>query len=142
MGMFRDMWRLYKVGQQQQRKDDMDMAEKLRQSADLAEMWAGVDQNTPLGTHGAATANPFTNLAFYNGAIPASGKVLSLKSTDKHLGDAPIYAVELEMFLDGHESYQTTYQTVIGAAALPNWQPGKMLTFRVSPEDPHSIMLG
>lgn len=140
MGILKDIWRLIRVGGRQ--RPDIDYAEALRQSADLAEMWAGVDQNAPLGTHGAATANPFANLAFMQSAIPAAGTVISLEPTDRTLGDAPVYRVELEMRIDGREPYPATYRTVIGAGALPNWQPGKMLTFHVSPEDPNAIMLG
>jgi hypothetical protein len=138
--MLRDIWRLVRVGIRQTTATDY--AEALRQSADLAEMWAGVNGSQPLGTHGAATANPFANLAFLQGAVPAAGTVISLAPTGQHLGEVPIYAVELEMRMDGREPYRTTYRTVIGAGALPNWQPGRMLTFRVSPDDPHAIMLG
>lgn len=140
MGVFKDIWRLMRVGREQSAK--MDFTEALHESANLAETWANVDWNQPIGTHGAATANPFANLSFLNSAIPAAGTVVSLAPTERKLGETPIYRVELEMKIDGHELYRTSYETVIAAGALPNWQPGKMLTFRVSPEDPHSIMLG
>lgn len=42
----------------------------------------------------------------------------------------------------GRDAYRTTYQTVIADSALSNWQPDAVLPFRVSPENPHSLMLG
>lgn len=140
MGYLNDLWRLMRAAQRQ--SEAYDRAESLREAADLAEAWAGLDPNQPLGTHGAMTANPYANLSFLRNAIPAAGTVMYLVATEERLGDAPIHEVGLEITMDGREPYGTIYRTVIAAGALPNWQPGRMLTFRVSPDDPHSIMLG
>lgn len=140
MGVLNDVWRLIKAGGRESARTDY--AEALRQSADLAEAMAGADPAAPAGTHGAAAANPFTNLEFLRQAIPVAGTVVALAPTGQVLGDVPIYAVELDVQRDGAPIYRTTYQTVIAAGALHNWQPGKVLPFRVSPTDPHALMLG
>lgn len=145
MGVLRDLWRLMRSDDREraeEREEAQDYAEMLRQSAHVAEMWAGVSGSQPMGTHGAATANPYANLAFLQSAIPAAGTVIALWQTGQRLGSAPIYQVELEITRDDWPPYRSYYQTVIAAGALPNWQPGKMLTFRVSPDDPHALMLG
>lgn len=140
MGVFRDIGRLMKVGIEQTSRTDY--AEHLRMSADLAEQWAGYDPNQPAGTHGAAAANPFASLAAYNAGTPAAGTVVSLAPTGTEVAGTPVYAVELDVLIDGKEPYRATYQTVIAAGALHNWQPGSVLPFRVSPTDPQSLLLG
>jgi hypothetical protein len=140
MGVFNDMWRLVKAGAEQTSRTDY--AENLRQSADLAEQFAGKDPNAPLGTHGAATANPFTNLSMFASMIQGSGTVVALHDTGGRIGLDVIYAVDLDVTLPGAEPYRAVYKTVIAQAALPNWQPGAMYPFRVSPTDRDSLMLG
>lgn len=141
MGLFSDIWRLMRAADRADREEEDDEEEMMRDAAEWAQMYAaGLGQ--PLGTHGAMTANPYANLAFMNSAIPAAGIVLDLWETEQRLDNVPIYQVALEIRRDDCPPYQTFYQTVIAAAALPNWQPGKALTFRVSPDDPHSLMLG
>lgn len=140
MGVFKDIGRLMKAGVEESAR--IDYAEALRQSADLAEQHAGTDPSTPRGTHGAASADPFANMAAYASMTPAAGTVVSLAPTGAEMADTPVYAVELEVLIDGRPPYRTSYQTVIAAGALQNWQPGKVLPFRVSPNDPHSLMLG
>lgn len=140
MGIFKDIGRLMKAGAAQSAQTDY--AANLKASADLAEQYAGLDPNAPLGTHGAAAANPFANMAAYAAMLQGSGTVLSLSPTGTDVTGVPVYAVELELTLDGQQPYRTTYQTVIAAGALHNWQVGAVLPFRVSREDPHSLMLG
>ncbi|MGK9147435.1 hypothetical protein KXS11_07415 [Plantibacter flavus] len=140
MGVFGDVFRLMKAGTKQ--TANTDLAANLRQSADLAEQFGGAAPNTPLGTHGAAAANPFTNLAAYANMLQGSGTVVSLAPTGGDVAGTPVYAVELDVTVPGREPYRTRYQTVIAQAALPGWQPGAMFPFRVSPTDPHSLMLG
>lgn len=140
MSIFSDFRRLMRAGRKT--RPPMDFAEAIHESANLAEAWSGFDWNQPVGTHGAMAANPFSNLQFMQEAIPAQGIVQSLAPTEKCLGEVPVYRVELEVRIDGREPYASHYDTVIGAAALPMWQPGASFPFRVSPDDPHALMLG
>lgn len=110
--------------------------------ADLAEQYAGYDPNTPSGTHGAAAANPFVNMAAFETMRRGSGTVVGLSPTGAVVEGTPVYAVELDLKIEGQDVYRTSYQTVIADGALANWQPGAVLPFRVSPADPHSLMLG
>ena len=140
MGVFRDLFRLTKAGLEQTARTDY--VGNLRQSADLAEQFAGVQPGDVSGTHGAATANPFLNLSMYGSMTRGSGRVVSLADSGKRIGDEVIYAVELDITLPGAEPYRTTYKTVIAEAALHGWQPGAMFPVRVSPDDPNAVMLG
>ncbi|MFC6354528.1 hypothetical protein [Luethyella okanaganae] len=140
MGVFRDLFRLGKAGLQQ--TANMDYAENLRQSADLAEQFAGVKPGEAPGTHGAATANPFLNMMMYGSMIQGSGRVVTVSDTGKRVAGTTVYAVELDVTLPDRQTYRTVYQTVIAEAALSGWQPGAVYPFRVSPDDPDALMLG
>ena len=140
MGILGDIGRLMKAGAKQ--TVNTDYAANLKHSADLAEQYTGYDPNTPNGTHGAAAANPFVNMAAFATMQRGSGTVLSLAPTGADLEGTPIYAVELDLKVEGQDAYRTSYQTLIADGALSNWQPGAVLPFRVSPTDPHSLLLG
>ena len=140
MGVFRDLFRLTKAGLEQTVRTDY--VGNLRQSADLAEQFAGVQPGDVTGTHGAATANPFLNMTRYGSMIQGSGRVVSLADSGGRIGDEVIYAVEFDVTLPGADPYRATYKTVIAEAALHGWQPGAVLPVRVSPDDRTAIMLG
>jgi hypothetical protein len=140
MGVFGDLFRLGKAGVTQSLNTDY--AANLKQSADLAEQFAGVDPNAPLGTHGAASANPFANMSAYAGMIAGSGTVVALRDSGRRVGTDVIYDVDLDVTLPGAEPYRAVYTTVLAQAAVPNWQPGAMYPFRVSPTDRNSLLLG
>lgn len=137
MGIFGDIGRLMKAGVESSARTDY--AENLRQSANLAEQHSS---GQLAGTHGAAGANPFENMNMYASMDAVSGTVISLERTQREVQGVPVYRVELEIEADGRPSYRTTYETLIAAGAKPNWQPGKMLPFRVSKTDPNQLMLG
>ena len=137
MGVFGDIGRLMKAGLQSTARTDY--AENLRQSADLAEAYSA---GTLDGTHGAAGENPFENMNMYASMDAVAGTVLSLERTFREVQGVPVYSVELEIEADGRPPYRTRYETLIAAGAKANWQPGKVLPFRVSKTDPHQLMLG
>lgn len=135
MGIFKDIFRLSKAGVQQSLNTDY--AANLRYSADLAE------QSTTRGaTHGAAGANPFSNLAMFNSMVQGNGRVLAVRDSGSRLDDTVIYDVDMEITVPGQPPYPAVYRTVIAVSALPNWQPGALFPMRVSPDDPQSLMLG
>lgn len=140
MGILGDIGRLMKAGAKQ--TANTDYAANLKHSADLAEQYTNYDPNAPSGTHGAAAANPFVNMAAFATMHRGSGTVVGLAPTGADVEGTPIYAVELDVKLEGQDVYRTSYQTLIADGALSNWQPGSVLPFRVSPTDPHSLMLG
>ncbi|WP_394940664.1 hypothetical protein [Psychromicrobium sp. YIM B11713] len=136
MGVFGDILRLMKAGQQQ--RHNTDWRENLRQSADLSEQLAA----QPAVNHGISAANPFAAMTLYAGMLQGSGTVLALHRTSQDLLGSPIYTVELELSFPGQPNYRASYQTMIAEAALHNWKVGAKLPFRVSPDDPNALMLG
>ena len=137
MGIFGDIGRLMKAGIEESARTDY--AENLRQSADLAEQMSRQHRD---GENPGESANPFANLAAYNSMTPAAGTVVSLAPTGAQVTQTPVYAVVLDILIDGPPVYRTSCETLIAAGALHNWQPGAVLPFRVSTTNPHSIMLG
>lgn len=140
MGVFNDLFRIGKGGVKQLVRTDW--IGSIRESAKIADQWAGHDPNLPMGTHGASAANPFTNMGALTNSLPASGRVRSLAPTGGEVSGNPVYSVLIEVTIDGQQPYEANYQTVIAAAALPSWQPGAILPFRVSRNDRHSLMVG
>ena len=90
----------------------------------------------------AAQANPFANMSMFQSMIQGNGRVLAITDSGSRLDDTMIYDVDMEITLPGREPYPSVYRTVIALSALPNWQPGALFPMRVSPDDPHSMMLG
>lgn len=137
MGMLDDLFRLGKAGMQQSATTDY--AANLKASADLAEAYARGDLE---GTHGSASANPFTNMSMYASMMPGTATVIDLVDTGKRLDVDTIYAVELEVVVPDQPPYRTIYKTVIAAPALIHWRVGSSMPVRVSPTDPTALMLG
>jgi hypothetical protein len=136
MSVIRDVLRLMKAGLEQSAHTDY--AENLRLSADLAEQYT---QGFP-ATHGAAGANPFTNMAAMDTWVRGSGRVIGLTPTGQVVAGTAVYAVDFEVTVEGRTPYRATYQTVIAPAALHNWQPDALLPVRVDPANPQVLMLG
>lgn len=151
MGVIRDLLRLLRATRELPPRPTV--RETIRQSADIAEQWGRVAEAyaypttaaAPMGRggpHGAATADPFANLAFHQNGLPASGTVIACTPEGSAVEGLTVYAVLLEVRIEGREPYRATYRTVIAEAARHNWRPGAVLPFRVSPEDPQALLLG
>lgn len=151
MGLIRDLRRLMRATREL--PPHPTAREAIRQSADIAEQWGRVadafaNQTTaaapsgPGGPYGAATADPFANLAFHQNGLPASGTVIACTPEEPSADGLTVYAVLLEVRIEGREPYRATYRTVIAEAARHNWRHGAVLPFRVSPEDPQALLLG
>ncbi|PRB09103.1 hypothetical protein [Microbacterium sp. MYb64] len=151
MGLIRDLRRLMRATREL--PPHPTAREAIRQSADIAEQWGRVAdafayQTTaaapsgPGGPYGAATADPFANLAFHQNGLPASGTVIACTPEAQSADGLAVYAVLLEVRIEGREPYRATYRTVIAEAARHNWRQGAVLPFRVSPDDPQALLLG
>lgn len=151
MGVIRDLLRLMRATREL--PPHPTAREAIRQSADIAEQWGRVadafaNQTTaaapsgPGGPYGAATADPFANLAFHQNGLPASGTVIACTPEEPSADGLTVYAVLLEVRIEGREPYRATYRTVIAEAARHNWRQGAVLPFRVSPDDPQALLLG
>jgi len=151
MGVIRDLLRLLRATREL--PPHPTAREAIRQSADIAEQWGRVaeayaypttaaTQTGPGRPYGAATANPFANLAFHQNGLPASGTVIACTPEGPPADGPAVYAVLLEVRIEGREPYRATYRTVIAEAARHNWRLGAVLPFRVSPDDPQALLLG
>jgi len=151
MGVIRDLGRLLRVTRELPPLPSV--RETIHQTADLAEQWGRVAEafadpqaaaapTGPGGPYGAATADPFANLAFLQRGLPASGTVLACTPEGASADGSTVHAVLLDVRIEGREPYRATYRTVIAEPALHNWRPGAVLPFRVSPDDPQALLLG
>ena len=87
-------------------------------------------------------ANPFANMEAMNQAVRGSGTVTSLTDTGTKLADTPVYDVGFDVTIDGEPTFKVVHRQVIAAAALANWQVGKVLSLRVDPHDHTQVMIG
>jgi hypothetical protein len=141
MGMLDDVGRILDASKNNPRPGLAEGLSKAADAAEQAKIWQ--QQGAPAGaTAGAPGFNPFENAAAYSAAIPGSGVVTSLTDTGQKFDTATIYDVGLDVTLDGQAPYPVVHRQMIAAAALGNWQPGKVITLRVDPQDKTKVMLG
>ncbi len=142
MGILDDMGRLMDAAAKNPRPG---IGESIAMAADAAEQ-AAQFRDAAAGVSGATAAapgfNPFQNAAAYNAAVRGSGTVTAIVDTGQRFGDTPIYDITLTVAIDGREPYEVVHRQMIAAAALGNWQPGKVTPVRVDPADPTKVMLG
>lgn len=144
MGMLDDLGRILDASKDNPRPG---MAEGLANAADAAEAAKVWQQSAAAAaasgvTGGAPGFNPFQNAAALNAAIPGSGVVTALTDTGQKFDTASIYDVSLDVTIDGQPPYPVVHRQLIAAAALGNWQPGKVISLRVDPVDKTKVMLG
>lgn len=141
MGVFDDMGRIINASAKLPRPK---FSDGLKQAADAAEGAAAYQQAAAAGLAGAGGygANPFENLAKMNAAIAGSGVVKALVDTGQKFETTTIYDVTLDVTLDGQAPYEVVHRQMIAAAALANWQPGRVISLRVDPNDKTKVMLG
>lgn len=142
MGILDDMGRLMDAAAKNPRPG---VSESIANAADAAEQ-AAQFRDAAAGMSGATAGapgfNPFQNAAAYNAAVRGSGTVKAIVDTGQRFDVTPIYDITLEVTIDGKAPYDVVHRQMIAAAALGNWQPGKVTTLRVDPADPTKVMLG
>lgn len=141
MGMLDDFNRIKaatgdkpKVGFRESLSNAADAAEAVKAYQDAAA--------TAQAAAGGYGANPFGNLAAMNAAKPGSGLVKALVDTGQKFETTTIYDVTFEVTVDGEPPYEVVHRQMIAAAALGNWQPGKVVGLRVDAQDKTQVMLG
>ena len=143
MGILDDMGRLLDASKN---NPQTGMADGVKQAADAAEQAKMFQQGAAAAsgvTGGAPGFNPFENMAAMNAAIPGSGVVTALTDTGQKFETTVIYDVSLDVTLnDGTPAFPVVHRQMIAAAAIGNWQPGKIITLRVDPNDKTKVMLG
>lgn len=142
MGLFNDFGRLLDASGKQKRPG---FSESIKQAADAAEQANRLQEAGGIaaaGMGGTPSANPFVNAAAMNAALRGSGVVKAIADTGQAFEGAKIYDVTLEVTVDGEEPFEVVHRQMIAAAALGIWQPGKVISLRVDPNDHSSVMLG
>lgn len=143
MGVLDDMGRMWDASQQMPKKS---FSEKMKDAADGAEAAVAMQQaaaaGAPTGVNGAGF-DPFANMAAMNAGVRGSGTVVSIADTGTKLADTPVYDVTMDVVADGQPGFRTVHRQVIAAAALGNWQAGKVLPVRFDPNDAsHQVTIG
>ena len=140
MGVLDDMGRLWDASREMPRKP---YAQRIKDAADGAELAAEYAKNgTPPPTNG-VSYNPFENMAAMNAGVRGSGTVAAIADTGQKIDGASIYDITLDVVADGEPGFRTTHRQLIAAAALGNWQVGKVLPVRFDPNDAtHQITIG
>jgi hypothetical protein len=144
MGVFDDVGRMWDVAKKNPRPG---FAEGIKQSADAAEAAQAMKEQlaanggVPQGMNG-VSFNPFENMAAMQTATRGQGTVTKLVDTKQKLEGATIYDVSMNVVSDGHPPFDVVHRQVIAAAALGNWQVGKMLPVRFDPANLTQVTIG
>jgi hypothetical protein len=144
MGVFEDMGRIWDVSKQQKRPG---IAEGLAQAADAAEAAQRMQQEmaanggVPQGVNG-MSFNPFENMQGMAAATRGSATVVKIEDSGEKFQEASIYNVMLDVTSDTHPPFQVVHKQMIAAAALGNWQPGKVLPVRFDPANTSQVTIG
>jgi len=143
MGVLDDMGRIWDASQQMPKQS---FADKMKIAAEGAEASAAMQKAAaaggPTGMNGVGY-NPFENMAAMNAGVKGSATVVSLADTGTKLAGASVYDVTMDVVADGQPGFRTVHRQVIAAAALGNWQAGKVLPVRFDPNDAtHQVTIG
>ncbi len=142
MGILDDVGRLMDAAAKNPRPGIRDGIAQAANAAEQAAQFRDAAAGISGATSGAPGFNPFQNAAAYNAAVRGSGTVKAIVDTGQKFDVTPIYDITLEVTIDGKAPYEVVHRQMIAAAALGNWQPGKVTTLRVDPADPTKVMLG
>ena len=143
MGVLDDMGRLWDASQQMPKQS---FSDKMKIAADGAEAAAAMQKAAaaggPTGMNGAGF-NPFENIAGMNAGVRGSATVVSITDTGTKVDNTPVYDVTMDVVSDGQPGFRAVHRQVIAAAALGNWQVGKVLPVRFDPNDAsHQVTIG
>ncbi|MBX3195784.1 MAG: hypothetical protein KF727_11895 [Microbacteriaceae bacterium] len=144
MGMLDDLGRIWDASKDNPRPG---LAEGLSMAADAAEGAQRMREQlaatggVPQGVNG-QSFNPFENMQGMAAATRGTGTVVSIVDTGEKFQEASIYDVTLDVKSDTHPDFQVVHRQMIAAAALGNWQPGKMLPVRFDPANLTQVTIG
>jgi hypothetical protein len=140
MGVLDDMGRMWDASKQLPRKP---FGERMKDAADAAESAAELAKNGPPPPPNGVSYNPFENMAAMNAAVRGSGTVASITDTGEKIDGASVYDLTIDVIADGQPGFRATHRQLIAAAALGNWQVGKVLPVRFDPNDAtHQLTIG
>ena len=143
MGVLDDMGRVWDASREMPKQS---FADKMKIAAEGAEASAAMQKAAaaggPTGMNG-VSYNPFENMAAMNAGVKGSATVVSMVDTGTKLADTPVYDVTMDVVADGQPGFRAVHRQVIAAAALGNWQAGKVLPVHFDPNDAtHQLTIG
>jgi len=144
MGVFDDVGRIWDASKGNPRPGLID---GIRQAAEAAEGAQAMREQmaaaggAPQGVNG-QSFNPFENMQGMAAATRGSGTVVKLEDTGERFQEASIYAVTLDVVSDTAPPFQVVHKQMIAAAALGNWQVGKVLPVRFDPANTSQVTIG
>ena len=140
MGVLDDMGRIWDASKQMPRKP---YGERISDAADAAEAAAAMAKGGVPAPVNGVSYNPFENIAAMNAGVHGSGTVAAIVDTGQKIDGASIYDLTLDVVADGQPGFRATHRQLISAAALGNWQVGKVLPVRFDPNDAsHQVTIG
>ena len=144
MGVLDDMGRIWDASKDNPRPG---MIQGIGMAADAAEAAKAMREQlaanggVPQGVNG-QSFNPFENLAGMQAATRGQGTVTKLVDTGEKFDTASIYDVTFHVVSDTHPPFEVVHRQMIAAAALGNWQVGKMLPVRFDPANLTQVTIG
>jgi hypothetical protein len=144
MGVFEDMGRIWDASKNNPRPG---MVQGISMAADAAEQAQAMKEamaangGVPQGVNG-QSFNPFENMQGMAAATRGQGTVTKIADTGEKFDTASIYDVTMNVVADGHAPFEVVHRQMIAAAALGNWQVGKMLPVRFDPANLTQVTIG
>jgi hypothetical protein len=145
MGMFRDMKESFQV----LRSDELKELKRKADSQPRPSMMEGIraanqafDQAQALQQQAGGMMDPAGQAALYTSGIAGTATIDAVSDTGMFVNEAPVLALDMTVSVPGREPYKVTHKQLVSHAALARFQPGAVLSVRVSPQDPSQLMLG
>ena len=145
MGMFRDMKESFQV----LRSDELKELNRKAAAQPRPSMMEGVqaanaafDQAQLLQQQAAGMADPAAAAATYGSGLAGTATINAVSDTGMFVNQAPVLELDLTVAVPGREPYKTKHRQLVSHAALARFQPGNVISVRVSPQDPNALMLG
>lgn len=140
MGVLDDMGRIWGASRRMPRTP---YGKRISDIADAAELAASMAKAGPLAPVNGVSYNPFENMAAMNAGVRGSGTVAAIADTGEKISGASVFDVTFDVVADGQSGFRAVHRQLIAAAALGNWQVGKVLPVRFDPTDAaHQLTIG
>jgi hypothetical protein len=80
--------------------------------------------------------------AAYSGMVSGTAIVDGLADTGAVVNNSPVLELSLTVTVPGREPYKVAHRQLVSHVDLARFQPGSILSVRVSAQDPNQVMLG
>jgi len=72
---------------------------------------------------------------------PGTATITALRQTGTFVNENPEVEMDLEVTVDGMQTYPATHRQVIAMIAAPQFQPGSTVPVKVDPAEPTSLIV-